>query len=123
MRTRILVVDDSPAIRHSLRSYIEAQTDWEICGEAENGKLAVEMAQTLSPDVVILDLSMPVMNGLDAAREIREIVPNVYILMYTLNVYPRLLEDARKVGIKNVLSKSRAAGSDVLDAIRSLLAA
>jgi DNA-binding NarL/FixJ family response regulator len=66
---------------------------------------------------------MPVMNGLDAAREIREIVPNVYILMYTLNVYPRLLEDARKVGIKNVLSKSRAAGSDVLDAIRSLLAA
>jgi DNA-binding NarL/FixJ family response regulator len=81
------------------------------------------MAQTLSPDVVILDLSMPVMNGLDAAREIREIVPNVYILMYTLNVYPRLLEDARKVGIKNVLSKSRAAGSDVLDAIRSLLAA
>ena len=63
MPTRILVVDDCRAIRHSLRSYIEAQTDWQICGEAENGKAAVEMTQTLSPDVVILDLSMPVMNG------------------------------------------------------------
>jgi DNA-binding NarL/FixJ family response regulator len=123
MPTRILVVDDSRAIRHSLRSYIEAQTDWRICGEAENGKVAVEMTQTLSPDVVILDLSMPVMNGLDAAREIRRIAPKVYVLMYTLNVYPRLLEDANKVGIKDVLSKSRAVGSDVLNAIRSMLAA
>ena len=87
------------------------------------GRLAVEMTQTLSPDVVILDLSMPVMNGLDAAREIRRIAPDVCVLMYTLNVYPRLLEDANKVGIKNVLSKSRAAGSDVLNAIRSMPAA
>jgi DNA-binding NarL/FixJ family response regulator len=123
MPTRILVVDDSRAIRRSLRSYIEAQTDWQICGEAENGKVAVEMTQTLSPDVVILDLSMPVMNGLDAAREIRRIAPDVCVLMYTLNVYPRLLENANKVGIKDVLSKSRAVGSDVLNAIRSMLAA
>jgi DNA-binding NarL/FixJ family response regulator len=123
MPTRILVVDDSRAIRRSLRSYIEAQTDWQICGEAENGKVAVEMTQTLSTDVVILDLSMPVMNGLDAAREIRRIAPDVCVLMYTLNVYPRLLENANKVGIKDVLSKSRAVGSDVLNAIRSMLAA
>jgi len=121
--TRILVVDDSPAIRHSLRAYIEARTDWEICGEAENGKMAVEMVEKLWPDVVILDLSMPVMNGLDTAREIRNMAPNVHIIMYTLNVYPRLLEDAQKAGIKDVLSKSRAGGSDVLVAIRSLLAA
>ena len=106
-----------------MRSYIEAQTDWEICGEAADGKMAVEVVEKLRPNVVILDLSMPVMNGLEAAREIRTIDPNVHILMYTLNVYPRLMEDARKVGIENVLSKSRAAGCDVLDAIRSLLAA
>ncbi len=123
MPTRILVVDDSPAVRHSLHSYIEAQTDWEICGEAVDGKMAVEMVQGLGPDVIILDLSMPIMNGLDAAREIRKIAPSVYIIMYTLHVYPRLLEDAQKVGINDVLSKSRAAGSDVLHAIRSSQAA
>jgi chemotaxis response regulator CheB len=63
MPTRILAVDDSRAIRHSLRSYIEAQSYWQICGEAENGKVAVEMTQTLSPNLVILDLSMPVTGG------------------------------------------------------------
>lgn len=123
MPTTILVVDDSPAIRYSLRSYIEAQTDWKICGEAENGSIAVEMVQVLWPDVVILDLSMPIMNGLEAAREIRKVAPSLCIILYTLHVYPHLLEEARKVGINDVLSKSKAAGSDVLHAIRSSLAA
>ena len=56
MPSRLLHVDDSPVVRRSLRTHIEAQTDWELCGEAENGKRAVEMAQTLSPDVIVLDL-------------------------------------------------------------------
>ena len=79
MSVRILIVDDSPAIRRSLCVLVAEESDWEICGEAENGKLAVEMARRLLPDVVVLDLSMPVMNGLEAARQIRETGPNIHI--------------------------------------------
>ena len=123
MTTRILVVDDMPAIRRAIRFRIEKETDWELCGEAENGKVAVERVQELHPDVVIMDLSMPVMNGLDAARHIKAIAPATHILMFTLHTYPQLLAEARKAGIANVLSKSGAAGADVLHAVRSLLAA
>ena len=76
MTTRILVVDDTPAIRRSLRFYIESETDWEICGEAENGKVAIERVQELKPDVVILDLSMPVLNGVEAALQIAREAPS-----------------------------------------------
>jgi DNA-binding NarL/FixJ family response regulator len=123
MAIRILLVDDSVVVRRALRFYIESQTDWEVCGEAENGKLAVEMVQTLSPNVIILDLSMPVMNGLDAARRIRMIAPDAYILLFTLQAYPQLVEDARKVGVDEVLSKSAVEGPSLLCAVRSLLAA
>src|SRR6266446_7862872 len=122
MAIKILLVDDSTLVRRALRSSLESQTDWEICGEAENGKVAVEMVQQLSPDVIILDLSMPVMNGLDAARQIRVLAPRVYILLFTLQGYPQLAEDARRVGVNQVLSKSGMAGSTVLGAVRSLLA-
>lgn len=120
---RILIVDDVPAIRGSLRRYLEQETDWVICGEAENGKVAVEQVQRLHPDLVLLDLSMPVMNGLDAARAIRLIAPGTHILMFTLHTYPQLLDEARKAGIAAVISKGGAATSEVLDALRSLLAA
>jgi DNA-binding NarL/FixJ family response regulator len=122
MPTNILVVDDNPAIRHSLRSRIEDETDWKVCGEAENGKVAVDMVQRFCPDVIILDLSMPVMNGLDAAREISEIAPKAHILLFTLHSSPQLLADARNAGVNDVLSKSDAGGT-VVHAIRSLLAA
>ena len=123
MTTRILVVDDMQVIRRSLRLYLEQDADLVVCGEAENGKSAVERVQELQPDVVVLDLSMPVMNGLDAARLIKAIAPGTHILMFTLHTYPQLLEEARKIGIANVLPKDRAAGTDVLNAVRSLRAA
>jgi DNA-binding NarL/FixJ family response regulator len=82
------------AIRLCLRTLVTQETDWEICGEAENGKLAVEMARRLSPDVVILDLTMPVMNGLEAARQIRKTAPNIYIFLFTLHASPQPLEEA-----------------------------
>jgi PleD family two-component response regulator len=72
---RILVVDDMPAIRSSMRMYLEQQADWVICGEAENGKVAIDQVKELRPDVVILDLSMPVMNGLDAAGPSKPLLP------------------------------------------------
>ena len=123
MAPKILVVDDTLAIRRSLRLRIETETDWEICGEAENGRDAIERVKELHPDVVLLDLSMPVMNGLDAARRIKAIAPRTHILMFTLHTYPQLLDEARKVGIANVVSKSDAAGPNLLRALRSLLAA
>jgi DNA-binding NarL/FixJ family response regulator len=120
MVSRILVVDDMPAIRHSLRSFLEQEEDWTIC-EAENGKVAIDRVQELRPDVVLLDLSMPVMNGLDAARVIKEIAPGTRILMFTLHNYPHLADEARKVGIAKVLSKASVEASEVLRAVRSLL--
>ena len=123
MAPRILVVDDTQAIRRSLRVRIESETDWEICGEAENGRDAIERVKELHPDVVLMDLSMPVMNGLDAARRIKAIAPSTHILMFTLHTYPQLLDESRKAGISSVVSKSDAAGPNLLRALRSLLAA
>ncbi len=123
MSVRLLLVDDIPAIRRGLRSIIEKQTNWQVCGEAGNGKVAIELVQELHPDVILLDLSMPVMNGFDAAKQIKIIAPQTYILLFTLHDSPQLVEDARKVGINHVLSKSGESGSAVVSAIRSLLAA
>jgi len=106
----ILLVDDSSVVRRSLRSVIESQTNWQVAGEAENGLEAIEKFRELSPDVVILDLSMPLMNGLDAARRIREISSGECILLFTLHAYPYLIEDARRIGINHVVSKDDASG-------------
>ncbi len=84
MTARILVVDDVPAIRRSMGLVLEQEGDWTICGEAEKGKVAIDRVRELRPNVVILDLSMPVMNGLEAARVIKTIAPGTRIL----NVYP-----------------------------------
>jgi DNA-binding NarL/FixJ family response regulator len=123
MPAKILVVDDVAAIRRSMRVYLEQESDLEICGEAENGKVAIDMVQELQPDVVILDLSMPVMNGLDAARVIKAIAPGTHIVMFTLHSYPHLLDEARKIGIERVLSKAGSVGTDVLQAVRTALVA
>jgi hypothetical protein len=70
MSHTILIVDDSSLIRHTLRSFIEQTNEWQVCGEAENGAVAIEKVKELHPDVVILDLQMPVMDGLEAAGQI-----------------------------------------------------
>ena len=121
MSPRILVVDDMPCIRHSMRLCLEQEAGWVICGEAENGKMAIDRVQELRPDVVILDLSMPVMNGLDAARAIKAIAPGTHILMFTLHTYPQLLDEARKVGIDHVVSKADSSGTELLKAVRTLV--
>jgi DNA-binding NarL/FixJ family response regulator len=104
MAVKILLVDDNAVVRRALRYSIESQTDWEVAGEAENGKVAIELVQRSSPDVIILDLSMPVMNGLDAARHIKALSPQTRILLFTLHASPQLTEDARRAGINDVLS-------------------
>jgi DNA-binding NarL/FixJ family response regulator len=123
MPLRILIVDDSASIRHLLRFFIEHNTDWQVCGEAENGQIAVEKVAKLHPHAVILDLSMPVMNGLEAAREIARIDPNVQMVMFTMHTSEQLRKDAEAAGIKAVISKSDTIGDHLLASLRTLCAA
>lgn len=120
MSCKILIVDDNALIRHTLRSCIEQQTDWVICGEAENGQIAVDKARELHPDVVILDFQMPVMNGLEAARRISLSVPTPVLLMLTMHYSDQLRKDALAAGIRDVLSKSENVADHLLASVRSL---
>jgi CheY-like chemotaxis protein len=79
----ILIADDNPSIRKFLCRLFEEEKDYNICAEAENGQKAIELALQCKPDLIILDLSMPVMNGLDAARKLKEIMPDVPIILFT----------------------------------------
>jgi DNA-binding NarL/FixJ family response regulator len=106
MSVTILIVDDSPVIRDSLRGYLEQNPEWKVCGEAENGQVAVEKVRELHPDVVILDFSMPVMDGLEAARQIARIAPRSAMLMLTMYGSGPLLKEAQAAGFKDVVSKS-----------------
>ena len=106
MSVTILIVDDSPVIRDSLRGYLEQNPEWKVCGEAENGQVAVEKVRELHPDVVILDFSMPVMDGLEAARQIARIAPRSAMLMLTMYGSDPLLKEAQAAGFKDVVSKS-----------------
>jgi two-component system, chemotaxis family, chemotaxis protein CheY len=118
----ILVVDDNPLVRRSMRSSIEQHPNLRVCGEAENGEAAVRMFRKLRPDFVIMDFVMPVKNGLDAAREMSEIDPEIPILMCTMFKSNELVTEARKVGVKKVISKGETAqslGTTVQDLLAS----
>jgi DNA-binding NarL/FixJ family response regulator len=105
---QILIADDSAALRRMVRCCVEQKTDWKVCGEAENGEVAVRMVNELQPDLVLLDLAMPIMNGLEAARQIASASPPPVMLMYTMQCSGQLLKEAEAVGIKEVLSKTDA---------------
>jgi DNA-binding NarL/FixJ family response regulator len=119
MPTRILLADDSPPIRKMLRTILKNSAR-EICGEAEDGEVAVRLTQQLKPDVVVLDLAMPIMDGLEAARRIAVIAPTVVMLMFTLHVSEQLVKEAHKAGIREVFSKSDGAVPRLVNAIESL---
>jgi DNA-binding NarL/FixJ family response regulator len=121
MTRKILVVDDNPLIRNVIRSSIEQRTTWRICGEAENGQEAIAKVEELNPDVVILDLHMPVMNGLMAAEHISRIAPKLPILMFTTHKSEEVVRVAQAAGVKSVLAKdSRAPDDELISAIRDI---
>jgi DNA-binding NarL/FixJ family response regulator len=105
---KIAIVDDHRAIRKTLRTGIETNTDWEICGEAENGEAAVALVQATKPDLVVLDLSMPGLNGIEAARQVRATAPATGVILFTNYASPELTMLARSVGISAVISKDSA---------------
>lgn len=114
MSFSILIVDDSAQIRRQLRSYFQQNSNWKVCGEAVDGRDAIHKAEELNPDLIILDLSMPLMNGFEAARELKQIRPQVPLLMFTTFKTSVLEEEAAAVGFAAVLSKSEANSLQVL---------
>ena len=109
MAKTVLIVDDNRYIRQSLCEQFQRESDFEVCGEAENGKEAIAKALELHPDLIVLDLSMPVMNGLDAARELKKLMPTVPLIMYSAFGDTFMEQQARLVGISELVSKSQPA--------------
>lgn len=104
---RILLADDNERVRPMLSSVIsEADPSWEVCSEVSNGQLAVEKAVELKPDVVVLDFSMPVLDGISAGRKIREMLPDVPVLLYTFISSARIESAAKEAGINAVIEKA-----------------
>jgi len=116
----VLIVDDNAFIRQALCELFERESDFEVCGEAENGKQAIEEAQRLRPDLIVLDLSMPVMNGFDAARVLKRLMPTVLLIMYSAFGDRVAEHQARLIGISEVVSKAEHA-SALIHKARGLL--
>lgn len=120
MPWRILIVDDHAIVRRMLKVLVETHNGWEVCAEAENGVDALEKIQHYKPDLVIMDMAMPVKDGLSASREISAVMPNVPIVMHTLHYSPELELEAKKSGVRKVVPKAES-GDGLLSAIEELL--
>lgn len=119
MAIRILIVDDHPVVRHGLRNLLEVQPGWEVIDEASDGLEALEKADRLNPDVILLDVSMPKMNGLEACRLIRKAVPESEILIVTQHDSPQMMREALEAGARGYIVKSNA-GRDLLAAVAAV---
>jgi DNA-binding NarL/FixJ family response regulator len=107
MNLRILIVDDSETTRRILRAIVHSR-EWTVCGEAENGFSGVTQFQKLKPDLVLIDLAMPDINGLETAQRMSALNPEVPLVLFTILDLPGLAEPARKAGISAVVSKAQA---------------
>jgi DNA-binding NarL/FixJ family response regulator len=116
---RILVADDHELVRRGIRALLEMESGWKVCAEAANGRDAVEMAVATRPDVAILDISMPELNGVEAARQIRRSVPQCQILILTMHESEQMLRDALVAGARGFVLKSDA-GRNLVTAVDAL---
>jgi len=120
MPSRSLIVDDTRITRQQIRAFLQGVAEWDVCGEAIDGLDAIAKTRELAPDVIVVDLAMPRMNGLDAPREIRKVAPRIPILMYTTFLTPQLIEECRRIGIRGTADKTDA-GRSLVGGIRALL--
>ena len=102
---RILIADDDPLVRNVLRYFLESQSRFKVCGEAVNGLDVIEKARTPSPDLIVMDFSMPVMNGIEASSVLKVMLPQVPIVLYTSHDSAMLETHALEVGVRAVIQK------------------
>jgi DNA-binding NarL/FixJ family response regulator len=119
MSLRILVVDDHAVVRRGVRSLLESHEGWEVCGEATTGRDAVEQSRRLRPDVVVMDLSLPELNGLDATRQILKDAPDTEVLVLTMHHSEELARDVLQAGARGYVLKSDA-DENLITAVDSL---
>jgi len=105
-RKAVLIADDNALIRSALSEFFQRDPDFEVCALVENGLEALEQAERFHPDLIILDLSMPVMNGLDAARVLKQLMPDVPVIVYSAAQDEFSKQLARSIGISELISKS-----------------
>lgn len=116
---RILLADDHEMVRAGLRAVIEEQRGWEVCGEARTGREAVDRAFELNPDVVVMDFTMPELNGMEATRQIHARLPRTQVLILTMHESEELVREVLAAGARGYMLKSDA-GHALVDAIQSL---
>ena len=116
---RILVADDHDIVRRGLKELLTSRAGWEVCGEAKTGREAVALAEQLKPEIVVMDVSMPDLNGLEAARRIHKLFPNTGILILTLHFSDQLVRDIVEAGARAYIMKSDA-DRDLVSAVEAL---
>src|SRR5262249_16848232 len=119
-RIRVLVADDHAIVRRGLRALVQSQPGWEVCAEASNGREAVEMVAQLAPDVAIVDIGMPVLNGLDTTRKIVQTYPRTEVLVLTMHQSDEVVREVLRAGARGYVLKSDA-DQHLIAAIESLL--
>ena len=116
---RILVADDTAAVRNYLRSLLEQQSGWRVCDQAATGAEALVRVKENPPDIILLDFQMPDLNGIEVARQIAQVFPQIPILMVTIHVSNQLVDEARKTGIRGLCAKWDV--GSIVEAVNALL--
>jgi CheY-like chemotaxis protein len=119
-RRRILIADDHEVMRRGVRGLLESHDEWAVCGEAFEGREAVTKSRELRPDLIIMDINMPGLTGIDAAQQIRKENPSAKILFFSVHESPQTVREVVNVGAQGYVAKSRA-GHDLIDAVRNVL--
>jgi DNA-binding NarL/FixJ family response regulator len=120
MRKAVLIADDNAFIRTALYEFFQREPDFTVCGMAENGREAIEQARCLHPDLIVLDMTMPVMNGVEAARWLKQIMPEVPLIMYSATNDRVAEQTAKSAGFSEIISKSQRV-SVLIHAARGLV--
>ena len=117
--TRVMFVDDHAVIRSGLKALVEAAPGWEVCGEASDGEEALRVAAECRPDIVVMDVSMPKLGGVDATIELKKILPDVEVLILTMHESDRLADQVRRAGARGYLLKTESE-SKLIEALEAL---
>jgi len=116
---RILVADDHDLMRRGIKTLLQTHAGWEVCGEAHTGREAVSQTEELKPDIVVLDISMPDLNGMEAARRIRKVCPNTEVLILSLHFSDQLIREIVEAGVRGYIVKSDS-DRDLIVAVETL---